>query len=196
MIESNFQYLCNIDTDINFHLNTLRYYASHSDTIAEMGVRYVVSTWAFLEGRPKKLTSYDIVHPKEWKGNVLQRLKHAEQFAKENNIEFEFINKDVLEVDLPETDFLFIDTWHVYDQLIKELNMHSPKVKKWIALHDTETYGEKGETSPYSIREKKEYLGLSYAVNEFLKNNINTWRLHEHYVYNNGLTILKRICND
>ena len=97
---------------------------------------------------------------------------------------------------MPETDFLFIDTWHVYDQLIKELNMHSPKVKKWIALHDTETYGEKGETSPYSIREKKEYLGLSYAVNEFLKNNINTWRLHEHYVYNNGLTILKRIGND
>ena len=78
-------------------------------------------------------------------------------------------------------------------KLIQELNMHSSKVNKWIILHDTETFGEKGENSVYSIREKKEYLGLKFAVNEFLKNNSETWRLHEHYIFCNGLTILKRI---
>ena len=191
MSESQFQQLCNIDSDINLHLNTLRYYASQSKTIVEMGVRWVVSTWAFLEGRPKKLTSYDIVNPKEWKKGDL--LPPVEEYAKENNIDFKFILQDVLTVKLPKTDLLFIDTWHVYDQLIQELNMHSSQVNKWIILHDTETFGEKGENSVYSIREKKEYLGLKFAVNEFLQNNVDTWRLHEHYTFCNGLTILKRI---
>lgn len=191
MAESQFQQLCNIDSDINLHLNTLRYYASQSKTIAEMGVRWVVSTWAFLEGHPKKLTSYDIVSPEEWKRG--DRMSPVEEYAKENNIDFKFILQDVLTVKLPKTDLLFIDTWHVYDQLIQELNMHSSQVNKWIILHDTETFGEKGENSVYSIREKKEYLGLKFAVNEFLQNNVDTWRLHEHYVFCNGLTILKRI---
>lgn len=191
MAESQFQQLCNIDSDINLHLNTLRYYASQSKTIVEMGVRWVVSTWAFLEGHPKKLTSYDIVSPEEWKRG--DRMSPVEEYAKENNIDFKFILQDVLTVKLPKTDLLFIDTWHVYDQLIQELNMHSSKVNKWIILHDTETFGEKGENSSYSIREKKEYLGLKFAVNEFLQNNVDTWRLHEHYTFCNGLTILKRI---
>ena len=191
MSESQFQQLCNIDSDINLHLNTLRYYASQSKTIVEMGVRWVVSTWAFLEGHPKKLTSYDIVSPEEWKRG--DRMSPVEEYAKENNIDFKFILQDVLTVKLPKTDLLFIDTWHVYDQLIQELNMHSSQVNKWIILHDTETFGEKGENSAYSIREKKEYLGLKYAVNEFLQNNADTWRLHEHYTFCNGLTILKRI---
>ncbi len=191
MAESQFQQLCNIDSDINLHLNTLRYYASQSKTIVEMGVRWVVSTWAFLEGHPKKLTSYDIVSPEEWKRG--DRMSPVEEYAKENNIDFKFILQDVLTVKLPKTDLLFIDTWHVYDQLIQELNMHSSQVNKWIILHDTETFGEKGENSSYSIREKKEYLGLKFAVNEFLQNNVDTWRLHEHYTFCNGLTILKRI---
>ena len=191
MVESQFQQLCNIDSDINLHLNTLRYYASQSKTIVEMGVRWVVSTWAFLEGHPKKLTSYDIVSPEEWKRG--DRMSPVKEYAKENNIDLKFILQDVLTVKLPKTDLLFIDTWHVYDQLIQELNMHSSKVNKWIILHDTETFGEKGENSVYSIREKKEYLGLKFAVNEFLKNNSETWRLHEHYIFCNGLTILKRI---
>ena len=191
MAESQFQQLCNIDSDINLHLNTLRYYASQSKTIVEMGVRWVVSTWAFLEGHPKKLTSYDIVSPEEWKRG--DRMSPVEEYAKENNIDFKFILQDVLTVKLPKTDLLFIDTWHVYDQLIQELNMHSSQVNKWIILHDTETFGEKGENSVYSIREKKEYLGLKFAVNEFLQNNVDTWRLHEHYTFCNGLTILKRI---
>jgi len=191
LAESQFQQLCNIDSDINLHLNTLRYYASQSKTIVEMGVRWVVSTWAFLEGHPKKLTSYDIVSPEEWKRG--DRMSPVEEYAKENNIDFKFILQDVLTVKLPKTDLLFIDTWHVYDQLIQELNMHSSKVNKWIILHDTETFGEKGENSSYSIREKKEYLGLKFAVNEFLQNNVDTWRLHEHYTFCNGLTILKRI---
>lgn len=74
-----------------------------------------------------------------------------------------------LSVNLKEgVDLLFIDTWHVYPQLILELEIHSPNVRKCILfifkqttmfsllfinndmgdiiMHDTEIDGEKGES--------------------------------------------------
>ncbi len=39
--------LCNEKSDINEHLPTLKRYAEKCDHITEMGVRSVVSTWAF-----------------------------------------------------------------------------------------------------------------------------------------------------
>jgi hypothetical protein len=53
--------LCNIPSDINKHLQTLKLYASICDHITEMGVRKIISTYALLMGKPKKLISYDIV---------------------------------------------------------------------------------------------------------------------------------------
>ena len=32
-----------------------------------------------------------------------------------------------------------------YDQLLAELTIHAPKVKKYIAFHDTQTYGTRSE---------------------------------------------------
>ena len=101
----------------------------------------------------------------------------------ENNIDFKFEQKNVLEVELENVDLLFLDTWHVYDQLKEELRLHSKNVNKYIILHDTETFGMKGET--------KGYKGIKFAVDEFLVQNSKTWKLHEHYTFCNGLTILR-----
>ena len=51
-----FEYLCNTKSDINEHLPALRDLASKCDTVIEMGVRYCVSTWAFIEGLKKGTT--------------------------------------------------------------------------------------------------------------------------------------------
>jgi len=48
--------------DIREHLDTLREYASRCNSVTELGVRWVVSTWALMAGRPKRLTSFDINH--------------------------------------------------------------------------------------------------------------------------------------
>ena len=77
-------------------------------------------SWAFLDAKPKKLTSYDINHPNIWQEGDI-RLNECKNFARENNIEFNFIQDDVLKVNIEETDLLFLDTWHVYDQLKQEL---------------------------------------------------------------------------
>ena len=180
MIESKFNFLCNTSSDINEHLPTLKKYAQECDTIVEMGVRWVVSTWAFLASNPKKLTSVDIKHPSLFGGN----LGEVEKAAKENNIDFSFVLGDSREVEIPCCDLLFIDTWHIYDLLKVELEKHGNKSSKYIILHDTQTFGEIGEDPKFK--------GLNLAVSEFLDKNKN-WKVKEVFTNNNGLTILEKI---
>lgn len=44
-----------ISSDINEHIETLYNYALQANHITEMGVRFVSSTWAFLNSNSKKL---------------------------------------------------------------------------------------------------------------------------------------------
>lgn len=185
IIKFKFEEKCNISNDINEHLPTLKKYTQECDVVIEMGVRSIISTWAFLAGKPKKLTSIDIVNPIDYinhdkNGCDLDLVKKA---ANEENIDFNFILGDTLKIEIDECDLLFIDTLHNYSQLKKELELHSNKVKKYIILHDTESFKTKGETN--------NELGIWKAVEEFLELNVN-WSIKECFKNNNGLTILER----
>ena len=57
-------------SDINEHIPTLIEYASECDTITEMGVRGITSTWAFLGAAPKRLISYDMEDPSHYGSNI------------------------------------------------------------------------------------------------------------------------------
>ena len=98
---------------------------------------------------------------------------------------------------------LFIDTWHVYGHLRRELAAHHAKVRRFIAMHDTEVDGERGEAlrngqniteavaaSGYSVEDVS--TGLKRAIEEFLADHPE-WCIDSVYVNNNGLTILRRI---
>jgi hypothetical protein len=175
MREEKYKYLCAKKSDINEHLTVLRKYGEQCNHITEFGVRWIVSTWAFLASQPDFLISYDIRHPSSFKADI------DNVYASAGKTEYNFIQADVLKIELEETDLLFIDTLHRYNQLKKELQLHASKVKKYIILHDTETFGEKGEG-------KGE--GLQKAIDEFLYQNEN-WRIKEIFTNNNGLTILE-----
>lgn len=179
IMENYFRY-CGMRSDINEHLPTLKKYTEECETVVEMGVRGILSTWAFLAGNPKKMISYDIAPPSNWDGDI----NEVYDAVKETDIQFEFILQDVLTVELEPVDLLFIDTWHVYKQLIQELNLHHSKVKKYIILHDTTSFEMKGESAGFA--------GLWPAVIEFLSNHPE-WEIHERYTNNNGLTILGRV---
>jgi hypothetical protein len=93
-------------------------------------------------------------------------------------------------------DLLFIDTWHCYLQLKKELTRHHSKVNKYIILHDTVSYANVDEKSADEMGvlnhiETNLPKGLWSAVEEFLYENKN-WVVWEKKPNNNGLTILKR----
>lgn len=190
MIDEIFEKLSKTESDINEHLPTLKAYTEECDSVVEAGVRWIVSTYAFLAGRPKEMISIDIQDPSTWKASMDPVL----ECAKEINCDYKFYKANILEVEIPETDLLFIDTWHSYGQLKSELALHSSKVKKYIILHDTETYKTKNENSYSDWGWKSDYgdkQGLQPAIDEFLKEHPE-WLLYEHFKNNNGLTILKR----
>jgi cephalosporin hydroxylase len=172
-IDQQYDALCSTPSDIWEHLPTLKKYAEQSESIVELGVRYIVSTWAFLAGKPKSLLSVDIQHPKDFGADIWA----VYDAAREAGIDFDFVLKSSLEIDLPVHDFLFIDTLHTYDQLRQELDRHHSKVKKFIAMHDTNLDGD---------------TGMQQAITEFLKEHPE-WEVLEEFKNNNGLTVLHRI---
>jgi hypothetical protein len=179
-LEEIYNEKCSTYSDISEHLPTLKKYTEECEHVTEMGVRYVVSTYAFMMGKPKKLISIDIL-PVE---NFGIKREYLKKIAEDNGVDFNFIVGDTTKIEIEETDLLFIDTWHVYQQLSKELELHGNKTKKYIILHDTTTFGEYGECN--------EGDGLWRAIEEFLLLNPN-WVIEKRYTNNNGLTILKKI---
>ncbi len=168
-----YQAACRTPTDINEHLPTLYQLATECRHVTELGTRTGVSTTALLYAQPDRLVCYDRVRYPQ-----VEALRQAA-----GRTEFIFREKDVLWVEIEETDLLFIDTLHDYEQLREELRRHAPKAKKYIVLHDTTTFGQEGETEGHQ--------GLWPAVEEFLAQG--TFRLHSRYENNNGLTVLAAV---
>lgn len=171
-----YERLYNTPSDINEHLPTLASYASECEHITEMGVRYIVSTYALLMGKPKKMISYDI-HMCRW--------EPVRDLVKEDT-DFYFAIGNTLEIEIEPTDLLFIDTLHNYKQLKKELELHAKKVNKYIIFHDTTSFETVGES--YSENPEE---GIWPAIEEFLQLNPQ-WTLKERFTNNNGLTIIEK----
>jgi hypothetical protein len=198
-----FNKLCKMKSDINEHLQTLANIASYCEVVAELGVRDSVSTWAFIQGlkhnnKDKKLLySVDI--------DEVPDLDFVLRHARRDGVKMTFFHESSLKVVFPtELDMVFIDTWHIYAQLKRELNYYGPITKKYIVMHDTEVDKVTGEvirlggnveelSMESGFPEEEVSKGLGPAIVEFLTENSETWRLREHYKNNNGLTILERI---
>jgi GT2 family glycosyltransferase/Flp pilus assembly protein TadD len=164
---------CSTPSDIHEHLPKLYELASQCRHVTELGTRAGTSTTALLFAQPQQLVCYDkIKHPHV---DLLRALA--------GRTLFHFRLADVLAVEIDETDLLFIDTYHVYEQLKEELRLHAGKARKYIVLHDTTTFGERGE-APGS-------RGLWPAVEEFLAQR--NFRLLERHTNNHGLTVLESI---
>ena len=200
-INSKYNALCNKPGDINEHLPTLYRYARECESILETGVRSCISSWALTKGllenekSEKKLFLNDISPC-----NITSLLDTTKNLP--ISIEYKWINN--LQLDLPYTvDMTFIDTWHVYGQLKRELAKFSKVTKKYIAMHDTTVDAIKGETVRMGMNAQKQSIesgfpleeincGLQKAIDEFLADNAD-WTIDVRYINNNGLTILRRI---
>jgi hypothetical protein len=190
-------------SDIMEHLPTLYRYAKECDSVFETGVRGCVSSWAFLYGLlydnnsniQKRLFLNDISEC-----DINELLVISKKF---NNINVDFQWKNNLFLELKENyDITFIDTWHVYGQLKRELEKFSKITNKYIIMHDTtvdEIYGETLRVGWDALEQSKQSgipideinKGLWPAVEEFLQIN-SEWYLKERYTNNNGLTVLAR----
>ena len=175
ILEAEYNKAKTTPSDINQNLHVLYELAKECKHVTEMGVRTGVSTRAFLN-TDVELISYDI----QLNPDVENLFTHAKLLGKK--VQYE--QADVLQIEIEPTDLLFIDTFHIYDQLSKELKKHAHKVKKYIAFHDTYIYGLRGENP-------QDKNGLLTAIIEFLISN-QEWQFKFHTNKNNGMTVLER----
>ena len=200
-VRNKYTSLCNESSDINEHLPTIYKYATECESVLELGVRGCVSSWAFAFGllnnerTTRKLTLNDI-----YECNIEELLTTTKGL----NINIDYKWMDDLKLEMKENvDLTFIDTWHVYAQLKRELDKFSKITNKYIIMHDTtvdEFYGETircgwnahAQSAQTGFPVEEINCGLWKAVEDFLASN-NNWKLKERYVNNNGLTILERI---
>jgi hypothetical protein len=152
---------------------------------------YVDALWNNLTGTPFQTNVYN----SELFG--AGDLELVQNCAVEYEIDFEFVIGNVLNMEIPECDLLFIDTLHNYNQLKQELSLHSNKVKKYIIFHDTVSFAysdEKNADEMGMLNQIETNLpkGLWPAIEEFLYHN-RDWVIWEKKPNNNGLTILKRL---
>jgi hypothetical protein len=110
------------------------------DSVVECGVRNIVSSFAFAVGLKGRPNTYTLVDP--YKSNQIDSFI---ALCRQEGVNATFVKQSDLECPLVQTDLLFIDTWHVYGHLKRELAYWHSSVSKYIIMHDTtvdELYGE------------------------------------------------------
>lgn len=172
--------LCREPSDINEHLPTFvaaveELNASH---VIELGVRYGVSTIAWLSALQGQfgghLWSVDCSFPVAAPGSTVNLLDPQGPLGVVDYWTF-VLGYDTWSVVLDalpaKADIVFIDTNHVYEETLAELNLYYPRVR-WggrMFLHDTalETTGNATTPQPpYPVRT---------AIEEFCKDHKLEW---------------------
>jgi hypothetical protein len=200
-IKNKYNNLSKCPSDINQHLPTLYKYATECETILETGVRGCISSWALVYGllnnnSDKKAIILNDISP----CNIDELLARTKDLP--IIVQYKWINNLELEISY-NVDLTFIDTWHVYGQLKRELDKFSKITNKYIIMHDTTIDEWNGESIRLrsNIDDQVKFSGfprdeitrgLWPAISEFLSAHPE-WVLHQRFTNNNGLTILKRI---
>ena len=189
-------------SDINEHLPILLQYTKKCSSVVECGVRDVVSSYAFAYGLANTPNNtYVMVDPKK-----STQIDPFLALCRANGVNASFVEQSDLDCPLVNTDLLFIDTWHVYGHLKRELARWHASVNKFIVLHDTtvdEWYGEtiRNECNGWNAVEQSKDSGIPVeeirkglwpAIEEFLSAHPE-WTIELRLTNNNGLTVLRRI---
>jgi len=189
---------CNELSDIYEHLPTLFRYGLECSHITECGVRSVTSSYAFASALQGKLENKLIQVDLNTNSNVLQFNNECTR----EGVNVVFYQESDLTCPMEDTELLFIDTWHIYGHLKRELSRWHSHVSKYIILHDTTVDEWDGETVRVGWDAIQQSIdtgipvdeitkGLWPAVDEFLKEHPE-WVLKERFTNNNGLTVLVR----
>jgi hypothetical protein len=201
-IHKAYEMACKTESDVYEHLPTLYEYAKKSKTVIECGMRTCNSTWAILAGlldgneqldRSVKYVGCDV------EDNAYVRV--AEALAKKEGIDFRFLHGDDLTFDYPQADFIFLDTWHVYGQLKRELAkfhklapiiaLHDTTVDEWVSESVRMEWPLQSAAMERGWKMKEVTVGLWPAVEGFLAAHPE-WEIRERFTNCNGLTVLAR----
>lgn len=173
-IDGIFDHVRAIERDFNQHMPKLRELADDCDTVVDISLRQE-SFIALAASKAKRVFSYsnEFLFPAQkvldLKGKDASRLR---------------IDPATV-IDIPPCDLLFLNTRHTADQVYRELRFFSPIVKRYIVLHNTQIYGERGE----GHSDQAQVAGILVAVRKFLRDN-PVWSVVYHTQDQYGLTVL------
>ena len=169
--EMHYKYHCETPSDIHEHLPVLREYALRCTSIAEFGVRTVVSTWALLH-KGAKVFSYDIAY----EPNVAS----CQAICAREGTHWDYRLENTRTALLPQdVDMIFFDSFHSYDQVKAELSQHAHRANRYLAFHDTVTFAVNGMGGE---------PGILPAIKEYMESHPE-WSLVHDAKNNNGLMI-------
>lgn len=172
--EKEYKEACDRVTDIHEHLPLLSMLTSECNHVTELGVGWAQSTRAFLN-HDVELHSYEL-SPQPGIPEFFEEAKNSGR-----NVTLHIA--DTRKVEIEPTDFLFVDSLHIYEQVQEELRLHANKAKKFIGFHDTTSYEFNGEFGG---------KGIWPAIQEFMDTHPE-WEMVCRLTNNNGLTVLKRV---
>jgi hypothetical protein len=203
-IRDKYEKICRIPSYINEHLPTLFKYASDCNSILELSFRGCVSCYALiyglLENNNNETKKYNMTEINEY--TIEELLNYCNRLQEKRNVYYFWINDANININ-NEVDLTFINTWHVYGQLKRDLEKFSKITNKYIIMHDTTLDGINGETIRNNWNAYNQSIltgipideitkGIKPAIEEFLTNH-SEWKIKEIFINNNGLTILEKI---
>jgi cephalosporin hydroxylase len=145
------------------------------ETYKELGTHQGGTAACALMQKPKKVDLVDISMEK------YNKSKHLfEAYCEKHDIEFVVREMDSTSPrSVSRTDLLVIDSLHHPNHLIKELNLHTQYVAKYIVCHDTARLHGKANDALYQV------------LKQFVA-QLNPWEIVDHRTDNVGVTVLKR----
>jgi hypothetical protein len=203
---NNFNNARNSTHTTHEHIQTFYNYTRECNSVCEVGIEGGFSTWGFLMGLFDNKTKFENEPHLFYIGvdiNEYPVIEDCKDICKNINLDFTFIHQNSIFANIPQVDLLYIDSWHVYGHLKRELEHLHSKANKYIIMHDTSIDAEDGESirrgwdtakqaeeSGYPEEEIRK--GLWPAILEFLDNHPE-WILKERFTNCYGLTILERV---
>ena len=179
-IEGYFLHLQGVDRDLNQHMGTLSKLAEDCETIVEMSIRKE-STVAFVNGLDKRESGGTLISFNPESDPIV------EHFTKQSD-KIQVLSHPVSPGDVRdmngECELLFINWRHTYQAVYQTLYKFAPSSSRYIVIHNTQIYGEKGEDSGE---------GILKALRVYMRANPK-WSVIEHHTHQYGLTILS--CRD
>jgi len=150
---------------------------SECKSVVELGTGQCAMDRVFLR-HDVKLVTYDI---EDCSDNFLEEAKAAGK-------DVTFHKEDTLKVEIPETDLLFIDSLHTYEQVKSELELHAAKAKRYIVFHDTLLFSERGQV----VVDGETTKGILPAIEEFLESHPE-WNVVYNSKEGNGMIVVKKL---
>lgn len=183
-LQGLYEWVTGIPRDLDKHMPTILEYANRCDHVTDIGHRRE-SIVALLASTAATVVSYSVESGDPLVNKMLDLIKGRDRTCLMMPGR---VSQEVHQCMVPieDTDLLFIDTKMTFDRILRMLQVMSPHVHKYIIIHDTQLFKDKGEDGG---------TGILPAVRYWLRDNLE-WHPVLIRTEQYGLAVYSRLKED